>query len=181
MFSTGTFSHWLICGREAAQSLTGFNTQKVIRKSHRSEVPHYAYWMMRPQNSEDPWISYGNHFEDDIGTILYGENSWHGNSNHLNLKNSQNGLNVWIRTRKNPFTEQDEQFQSCIGTLKSRNVFTISDLDFTEGEWYLVRRVSSSHRGVHPTTDFLAGNCTYGTIGGPTDDVTFSVKVILFH
>lgn len=97
----------------------------------------------------------------------------------LEFKKNENGLNVWIRTRKNPFPHVDElDFLSCISTLSNeRGVHTVQDLDFTDGIWYLVRRVSASHAGVHPTTDFLVGNHIYGTVGGPTDDTTFSVKV----
>ena len=142
-------------------------------KSHINEAPHLVLWMCRAQNSEDPWISYRNHFDEKCTTMLYGENSYYAET-HTELMRTQNGLNVWIR--QNPNSTDIVNFSSgiCDKTLSTLTVPTLED---EEGTWYLVRRVAKSHNGVHPSTDYLVGTDLYGDVCAPTDDGTFSIAV----
>lgn len=101
MFATGDFTRWLICKKSEPLERKGYNCKKQILKSHLNDEPHTMLWMCR-ENAEDPWISFKNHFDDNRGTMLYGENAWgkHGageDQHHLRMKNEHNGLNVWIR------------------------------------------------------------------------------------
>lgn len=98
MFSTGDFTHWLICKKSEPIERKGYNCEKTILKSHVNDEIHTVKWMCR-ENAEDPWISFKDHFHDSCGTMLYGENAWYGggDNHHLYLKDKHNGLNVWIR------------------------------------------------------------------------------------
>ena len=49
-----------------------------------------AKWYNRQPNTEDPWISIGNHPID----VIYGE---HQHSGHLSLIRDNKGVNVFIR------------------------------------------------------------------------------------
>lgn len=172
-----------MCSKTDAQAMDGYDCQKTVIKYHDCEGATTARWMHRVRGREDPWISYYDHWDEDRGTILYGQNAWFnpGDGQHDRLQLNCNGLNVWIRkgpeNRHLEFVRRPLPILHPIYSLQSVTV----RMDFRGKTWFLVRRVSPSHTGNHPARDSLAGIATYGNVPcDSTDNATFSIYVGLW-
>lgn len=98
LFATGDYAHWLITNRSTLDTRCGQAPASCsgclcnVRKSSQNSNPHQVIWYYRVDNTEDPWISVTNH----VGIILYGEYGYAG-SPHIDYKNANQGVNVFIR------------------------------------------------------------------------------------
>jgi len=90
LLSTGDYSHWLITYPSEIVCCYS-NALKNVKKSSQSASPTQYRWYFRSANSEDPWISVGNH----VGVIVYGE--YYAGSPHIDYKNAHQGANVFVR------------------------------------------------------------------------------------
>jgi len=96
MFSFGCFDKWLITTYDQFAYRKGSNYDAQILKSHISDEPYIAKWYNRG-NSEDPWISYKDHWDESRGTQLYSESN-----NGYNPCWPGQYINVWMRVEADP-------------------------------------------------------------------------------
>jgi len=92
LFSDGDCDRWMITTYDQFAYHWGSNYDATILKSHISDTPYVAKWYNRG-NSEDPWISYQDHWDNNRLTNMYGENSYGGNAAYSNSH-----MNVWMRS-----------------------------------------------------------------------------------
>ena len=94
LFSFGICEKWLITTYDQfAYEKSGSSLYNAtILSSHISDVPYTAEWYHREGVSEDPLISYSDHWDEYGRTILYGEDNWSG----IDVYSGQY-VNVWMR------------------------------------------------------------------------------------
>jgi hypothetical protein len=80
MLATGDGIHWMIFNKDQLQ-ITGSNVYMTVLSSSISNTPYQVRFYNRPGNSEDPWLSYNDHFfgganwrnDSASHSMLYGE------------------------------------------------------------------------------------------------------------
>jgi hypothetical protein len=100
-FATGNEQVWLITTKAAIGGLLvtpnefySYALRDIIASSD-SSTPYQARWYYRSTDPPDPWITVGDN--DPANKILYAEASYSG-APQINILNSRNGANVFIRT-----------------------------------------------------------------------------------
>ena len=144
LFSSGDCDRWMITTYDQFVFQWGSNYEATILKSHISDVPYTALWYNRG-NSEDPWISYQDHWDENRMTNMYGENSYGGNAAY-----TDSYMNVWMRDAVLPTTTDEPTgmialdinllSQHCVCTLHFWISSVVHDLHFLVS--ILLRRMS---------------------------------------
>jgi len=92
LFSDGDCDRWMVTTFDQFRYQKGSEYLATILESCISDAPYIVKWYNRPGASEDPWISYKNHWDESRGTNMYGENS-----NGYNPTYRDSHMNVWMR------------------------------------------------------------------------------------
>ena len=88
MFTTGDFTKWLVCHKDAVLGWYS-NSDRPVLKSSSNSKPYKAKWYRRTTNPEDPWVSIGDYNTD----IVYGGNAYPS----AVLAQARGGAKVFIR------------------------------------------------------------------------------------
>ncbi len=107
LFSAGNGSAWGVLDYDSVfgvnESLSTLNSLVLASGGVAVTAGSYTNVLNRSGFTEDPWIGFQGDHSANISRMMYGEDGWgNGFDSHSVFKNSNDGINIWIREIDTP-------------------------------------------------------------------------------